>query len=646
MKSNAQLLDSRLPGVPTSPANLEQRLRRLAHRVVRGGSRRLLRYLGLGPPILRYADWIRNRLAERLIDYPPVTPPVTFSILTPVHNTAPTFLRDLAESVLSQDDSVFEWVVVDNGSTRRGTRRILRRLERQPCVRLLRLNENRGIVRGTRAALEAAAGDYIVPVDHDDLLYPDALRVLAHFIRERGDPAVLYSDEDKLLRGRPACPFFKPDWDPALFLNCCYVTHLSAFQRMLALELEAYTDPVAEGCPDWDTHCRFVRAGYTPVHVPEVLYSWRVHAGSTSSIESGAKRYAIECQEKVLRNHIARQANGSTIELRTNPLFDHAGMWWPARRRTAGPTLHVRLVTAGDPERLSACLQTLGNITDAKLRVLVIGTVTPAVGRVMEAATLPWPIEACPWKGRYSAWLGENASVFDEGDIIVTWRDDCVPIGEEWPWEITGLFELHDEAVAVSGRVCDAAGILQQAGEAFGYCGLSGSPIVGPHFPPSGYHGLLFCQRSVSVVTPVFFAARAGFLANAFTPVADAPGSPVSPSWEMLGLWLGAHARQSGKRILYSPHIACQQCASPDWPQYRTDDEVLVFLQQHADLLVNDPYYGRHFSLAPGEGYLLTTPKRRDAILLATLSRLQGLARANHENLASPEAADLAEVAP
>ena len=44
-------------------------------------------------------------------------------------------------------------------------------------------------------------------------------------------PALVYSDEDKLRDGRHVDPFEKPDWDPVLFRNCCYIAHLCAIRR-------------------------------------------------------------------------------------------------------------------------------------------------------------------------------------------------------------------------------------------------------------------------------------------------------------------------------------------------------------------------------------------------------------------------------
>ena len=68
-----------------------------------------------------------------------------------------------------------------------------------------------------------------------------------------------------------------------LFLNSAYTAHVGVLDRRLALELDVYGDSATNSCPDWDAFLRFYLAGHEPVHVPEILYSWRMHAGSTSA---------------------------------------------------------------------------------------------------------------------------------------------------------------------------------------------------------------------------------------------------------------------------------------------------------------------------------------------------------------------------
>ena len=638
MKNAVVLQGCQEPVVPRRPGLIMRGLQ-FAKRAARGAARRLVRRLRWPWPAPHpYGQWIQDRLADRVREYPATVRPGLFSILTPVCDPAPAHLRQLAASVFAQDYPAFEWVIIDNGCTRGAVRRLLGRLAADPRVRLVRLPENVGIVRGMRTALEHATGRYVLPVDHDDTLYPDALRVVAADLQARGDAVVLYSDEDKLLDGRAACPFFKPAWDPALFLNCCYVTHLSVIDRRRALELGAYTDPAAEGCPDWDVYCRLVRAGHTPRHVPEILYSWRVHRHSTSSIEAGAKSYAVRCQEHVLQSHLDAQGLGERFEVRRNPLFAHPGMWQVARRPLDGPPLFVNVVSAGDAEALRACLEHLAQSTCDRLLVRVVGTLTRDCSAVVAAyrrAGVFSALDEQPWKGRYSAWLRDFAGALDAGALVATLRDDYLPLASDWAWEALGLLELHGDAVGVCGRFEDAEGKLETAGEVFGYTGLAGSPIVGPHFPHGGYHGLLFCQRSVSVLTPAFHVARAGFLAAALDE------APHPPSWALLGLWLGAHARRTGRRLLYSPHILARRQPSAGWPQYRSDEEILAFLERHGDLLADDPWYARFLSLVPGEGYLLTSQDRRQAVLRVSRSRLCGLAA---ERAAAPAEEPCVEV--
>ena len=171
---------------------------------------------------------------------------------------------------------------MDNGSDRADTKEVLDRLAEHPAVHLDRSCQNEGIIGGLRRCLAMARNRYIAQLDHDDLLSPDCLRILTTSLREANYPALAYTDEDKIEEGRPRDAYFKPDWDPVLFVHSCYIAHLCVMDREVALKLGCYSDPGVQGSPDWDSFVRFYRAGHTPHHVPEIVYSWRMHAQSTA----------------------------------------------------------------------------------------------------------------------------------------------------------------------------------------------------------------------------------------------------------------------------------------------------------------------------------------------------------------------------
>ncbi|HEX8771113.1 MAG TPA: glycosyltransferase, partial [Acidimicrobiales bacterium] len=303
------------------------------------------------------SDYDSHRLARldaRQKLYPRPLYKGMFSLLTPAWNTDPGFLRVLARSVFEQGDGTdFEWVLTDNGSDRPETIRLLDELAEHPAVRFERMAANGGIIAGMRNCLERASNLYAVALDHDDLLAPDALRVVGSWLTDNDLPALFYSDEDTIDLDVFRRPNHKPDWDPVLFGNSCYTAHLSGIQRGLALDLGAYTDEQADASPDWDLFSRAVVAGHAPAHVPEVLYSWRVHAESTASGHE-AKTNVASSQERAVSRLLAAVPNASDFAVEPNPRSSGANDWWTRRRRTGAVEIHTLVIDADlDPERLA-----------------------------------------------------------------------------------------------------------------------------------------------------------------------------------------------------------------------------------------------------------------------------------------------------
>ncbi len=189
-------------------------------------------------------------------------------------------------------------------------------------------------------------GRYVLPVDADDYLYPDAFRVVTSFLRRADYPALLYTDEDKVIGTRFFEPYLKPDWDPVLLLNSAYIAHLGVIDRKKALELGAYTDARTEGSPDWDLFIRFMIAGYTAAHIPEVLYSWRVHAHSTAD-DSAIKPYVHSSQKAALQRFLDAQPNPEKFSIEYSPLLGGAAHWYFSRQHSDARALVSAVLITG-----------------------------------------------------------------------------------------------------------------------------------------------------------------------------------------------------------------------------------------------------------------------------------------------------------
>jgi succinoglycan biosynthesis protein ExoO len=106
------------------------------------------------------------------------------SVIMPVYNGAPS-LTAAVESVLAQSLSNLEVLIVDDGSLDDTANIAEQFAARDPRVQLMRHTSNRGPAASRNLALEAARGVWLAPVDADDEIYPDRLRLLV----EAGDRA-------------------------------------------------------------------------------------------------------------------------------------------------------------------------------------------------------------------------------------------------------------------------------------------------------------------------------------------------------------------------------------------------------------------------------------------------------------------------
>ena len=93
------------------------------------------------------------------------------TVLTPTFNTDPRYIRELYLTLVNQSYSNWEWVVVDDGSSRTASIAILRDMARRdPRVRFFANPVNLGISGASNVGLAAAQGTHVALVDHDDLV--------------------------------------------------------------------------------------------------------------------------------------------------------------------------------------------------------------------------------------------------------------------------------------------------------------------------------------------------------------------------------------------------------------------------------------------------------------------------------------------
>jgi glycosyltransferase involved in cell wall biosynthesis len=131
----------------------------------------------------------------RFLDRPAIARPLV-SVLIPHYNQS-HFLRECLDSVEAQSYPSLEVVIVDDASTEAGAAEVLAESETRDRVKVVRLEENGGPSRARNAGLEHCEGRYILPLDADNLLSPDAISALVDQLNSAGeDVGFIYPNLD------------------------------------------------------------------------------------------------------------------------------------------------------------------------------------------------------------------------------------------------------------------------------------------------------------------------------------------------------------------------------------------------------------------------------------------------------------------
>lgn len=519
-----------------------------------------------------------------------------FSVLTTVYDPPLDALRACLGSVRRQTWRDFEHVLVDDASPGPSVMTTLRRWERRDHrVRVVPRATRGGIAAASAAALAAASGEWVVLLDHDDELEPDALAAVAAALVDEPTADLLYTDHD-LLRadGRCADPFFKPDFDVERLRNHNYITHLVVARRSLVEEVGGFRTGF-EGAQDHDLLLRLAERARRVVHLPRVLHHWRQSAVSVAA-DAASKPYAYESGRRAVQEHCARVGIDAAVEPGAE-----LGCYRLRRHVPGATTVDVVIVASGAREtvwglpRLHAAelLSALGDRARGVQATPVVVLRDDAPAAVERAVT--WAAGPSGRVVRVAAGtsfghaVDAGVAAGDSGVVLVL-DERCLPVGAD-ALEVLVAHALDPEVGLVGGVLLGGdgrvlhAGFVLHGGVADAWCGWPGE-----HPGPARS---LVVERGAAAVSLRAAAMRREVHERvggcAATVTAHAPG---------VGLSLAL--RRHGLRVVCSPYSRWYCFAEPPSRDGRADDAALT-----------DPYANPN--LVPGRGDWLELPGRAGA---------------------------------
>jgi GT2 family glycosyltransferase len=260
-----------------------------------------------------YHDWITKKLNpttlrkayDETINTLTIKPKI--SIIMPVYNPPVEYLKAAIESVLQQQYDNFELCIADDCSTNEQVKRLLNTYTlRDSRIKVVFRTENGHISACSNSALSLVTGDYVICLDHDDLLTPNCTFEIVKLLNKHPEAEIIYSDEDKVDdEGIFSFPYFKPDFAPDNLFAKNYITHITVYKKELVDKLGGYRIGF-EGSQDYDLILRATDLTNKIYHIPKILYHWRIHPLSAAQQED-VKPYAFIAAKKALEETLVRR---------------------------------------------------------------------------------------------------------------------------------------------------------------------------------------------------------------------------------------------------------------------------------------------------------------------------------------------------
>lgn len=522
------------------------------------------------------------------------------SIVLPVYNPDLKFLRAAVDSIRQQIYERWELCMADDASTDPEVRPLLEEMARADARIKLTFRESNGHISAcSNSALELATGEWCALLDQDDTFAENALALVALEIERHPESGLIYSDEDKIDEdGRRSNPFFKPDWNPELFLGQNYINHLGVYRRSLLREIGGFREGF-EGSQDYDLALRCVEKlrPQQVRHIPRVLYHWRMITGSLAAVPD-AKPYAKEAARRALAEHGARTGRPAVVVPCPENTESHRVIH--ALPKPA-PLASIVIPTRDRVELLERCVESIRARTDyPSFEIIVVDNGseeerTLAFFRQAEREkTIRVLSDAGPFN--YSR-LNNRAAAEARGDLLVFLNNDTEIDEPGWLTEMIS-HALQPEAGAVGARLWYPDGTLQHGGVVLGLGGVAGHAF--PHIPRGhpGYFNRAMLQQHCSAVTGACMVVRK----TVFEELGGFDEVNLGVTFNDIDFCLRLAER--GYRVVWTPYANLIHHESASRGHQRTPEEQAQFLREAAYMqkvwaarLLRDPYYNPNLSL-------------------------------------------------
>ena len=256
----------------------------------------------------------RQQFVKTYQDRLPVLLPTTYNkkkvkkgeplvtLAMPIYNYA-KMLNPCLNSVFNQDYTNFEVVIVNDGSDDEYCLLKLKSLEGHESIKVVH-KENTGVSDTRNRAVKEGNGDYILPLDADDMILPGYLKTGVNIIKSNPKISPVYCDT--IHAGEMQGLEKRPEWTKERLLQGPFIVNSSMYSREAYESIEGYNTEM-KGWVDYDLWVQMMDAGYEGKRIPKGLFVYYHHESEgKGSVSTSARQNMEELHKTILDRHNQR----------------------------------------------------------------------------------------------------------------------------------------------------------------------------------------------------------------------------------------------------------------------------------------------------------------------------------------------------
>ena len=221
------------------------------------------------------------------------------SVIIPCYNQG-KYVSDAINSVLAQTYKDIEIVIVNDGSTDNSNEIIKTFADKYKNILFFDENKNKGVINARNMAIEAANGEYILPLDADDTIEPTYIEKAVKILNENPNIGIVYCKARMFGIKNKYWDLKDFDKSNILYDNCIFCSAL--FRKKDFIKVGKYKDYMLYGCEDYDLWLSFIEQGFDVYRIDEILFNYRQYEEDSRSTICSKNQDNI--WKALIKNHI------------------------------------------------------------------------------------------------------------------------------------------------------------------------------------------------------------------------------------------------------------------------------------------------------------------------------------------------------